>query len=388
MIPMAYFDHNATTPLHPVAREAWLLASDHAWQNPGGPYRSAARVHARFEDARERLAGVLGARPDQIVFTSGATEANNAVIALAAARSSGGECIAVSPTEHSSVLEAARHHWGERTASLKVDASGLIDEGHLSTVLAGQRLRLVCVMAANNETGLLAPIDRIASQCREAGVPLLCDATQWIGKLPMEPLHNVDYLVGGAHKYGGPKGVGFVRIPADGGTLSWIRGGGQEMGHRAGTENYPSIEAMITLLIHREESFAAKIAERAELKRDFEETLLERILGTRILGREGERLWNTVSALMPTGDNMRWVRKLDQLGFQVSTGSACASGNEVPSHVLAAMGLGAREAGRTLRISSGWETTEDEWANLLEAMVTVSVELAATPAVRVVNPED
>jgi cysteine desulfurase len=385
---MAYFDHNATTPLHPAAREAWLVASDHAWQNPGSPYRSAARVHVRFEDARERLAAVLGARPDQIVFTSGATEANNAVIALAATRSSDGECIAVSPTEHPSVLEAARHHWGKRTVSLKVDASGRIDEDYLSIVLAERRARLVCVMAANNETGVLAPIDRIASQCQEAGVRLLCDATQWIGKLPMEPLHKADYLVGGAHKYGGPKGVGFVRIPADGGMLSWIRGGEQEMGHRAGTENYPSIEAMIALLIDREESQAAKIAERAELKRIFEEALLERIPGTRILGREGERLWNTVSALMPVGDNMRWVRKLDLLGFEVSTGSACASGNDLPSHVLAAMGLGAGEARRTLRISSGWETTADEWRNLLEAMVTVSIEQAATPVIRVVNPED
>ena len=383
---MAYFDNNATTPLHPTAREAWLLASDQAWQNPGSPYRSAARVHALFEEARKRLAGILEARPDQIVFTSGATEANNAVIALAAARSSDRACIAVSPTEHPSVLEAARHHWGERTVSLKVDASGRIDEDHLSTVLAERRPRLVCVMAANNETGVLASIDRIASQCREAGVGLLCDATQWIGKLPMQPLLNADYLVGGAHKYGGPKGIGFVRIP-DGGRVSWIRGGEQEMGHRAGTENYPSIEAMIALLIHREESFAAKVGEQAESKRVFEEALLERIPGTRILGLEAERLWNTVSALMPIGDNMRWVRKLDLLGFEVSTGSACASGSDVPSHVLAAMRLEPGEARRTLRISSGWETTAGEWGDLLEAMVTVSVEQAAAPVIRVVNPE-
>ncbi|RKX28136.1 MAG: cysteine desulfurase [Verrucomicrobia bacterium] len=385
---MPYFDHNATTPLHLVAREAWLLASDHAWQNPGGPYRSAARVHARFESARERLAGVLGSRPDQIVFTSGATEANNAVIALLAAQNSEGECIAVSPTEHPSVLEAARRHWGERTVSLRVDASGRLDEGHLSLVLTERRVRLVCVMAANNETGVLAPIERIASLCRDAGARLLCDVTQWIGKLAMEPLRGADYLVGGAHKYGGPKGVGFVRIPADGELFSWICGGEQEMGHRAGTENYPSIEAMIALLIHREESFAAEIAERIEMKRVFEKAILKRIPGTRILGREGERLWNTVSALMPVGDNMRWVRKLDRLGFEVSTGSACASGTDAPSHVLAAMGLRAEEARRTLRISSGWETTTDEWEGLLEAMVTVSIEQVAPRVIRVVNPEN
>lgn len=385
---MPYFDHNATTPLHPVAREAWLRASDQAWQNPGGPYRSAARVHARFEHARERLVGVLGARPDQIVFTSGATEANNAVIALSAMRYSEDERIAVSPTEHPSVLEVARRHWGERTVSLKVDASGGIDEDHLSLVLSGRRVRLVCVMAANNETGVLAPIGRIAALCRDAGARLLCDATQWIGKLPMESLPGADYLVGGAHKYGGPKGVGFVRIPADGELFSWISGGEQEMGHRAGTENYPSIEAMIALLIHREESMAAGMAERIELKCVFEKALLEKIPGTRILGREGERLWNTVSAVMPVGDNMRWVQKLDRLGFEVSTGSACASGNDAPSHVLGAMGLGAEEARRTLRISAGWETTADEWEGLLEAMVTVSIEQAAAPVIRVVNPEN
>jgi len=382
---MPFFDHNATAPLHPVARAAWLAASDDGWQNPGAPYRSSARVHARLEDARKRMADTLGASPDRIVFTSGATESNNAAIAFAASGAGADDVIAVSPTEHPSVIEAARHHWGGRVVWLRVDRAGGVDPDHLLDLLRRQRPRLVCIMAANNETGVLAPIGRLASLCQEAGASLLCDATQWLGKLPVDTLTGADFLTGSGHKFGAPKGVGFVRIPPGGG-FSWMRGGHQENGHRAGTENIPSIEAMVVLLEHLAETALPHRERAEEMKRRFEDRLALRIPGSRVLGPAAERLWNTVSVVMPEGENGRWVRKLDRLGFEVSTGSACASGSDAPSHVLAAMEIPAPEARRTLRISSGWETDREDWSGLEEAMVEVSTGLASAPVVRITTP--
>ena len=386
VMPMPYFDHNATAPLHPFARDAWLDAYETGWQNPGGPYRSGARVHVRLDDARERLADILGGHPDRIVFTSGATESNNAVIASMATGATPDDVISVSPTEHPSVVEAAVRCWADRVVKLRVDRFGRIDEEYLAEVLASRRPRLVCIMAANNETGVLAPIKRLVDLCHEAGSPMLCDATQWIGKLSTDSLSGVDFLTGCGHKFGAPKGVGFIRIPSDGAAFSWVQGGDQEKGHRAGTENYPSVEAMVSLLAHLADTSLQFSEDREEMKREFEGQLVSMLPGTQVVGLGSKRLWNTVSVIMHSGENMRWVRKLDCLGYDISTGSACATGSDAPSHVLAAMGLSATEARRTIRISSGWETGKTGWKGLLEGMLKVSTDQASGPIVSVVNP--
>lgn len=383
---MPYFDFNATAPLHPVAREAWLKASAETWQNPGGPYRDGARAQARLAHLRERMADLLGAHPDQVVFTSGATEADNAVLAGVKAASGAHERIAVSRTEHPAVLEAAHFHWEDRVSWLEVDRSGQVDEDALREILGSVQPRLTCVMAANNETGVLAPVERIAAICRSGGSPYLCDATQWIGKLSTAALETVDYLVGGAHKFGGPKGVGFLRLPSGGSLASWIRGGRQENGHRAGTENIPSVAAMVEVLTHLTTEALPRVAEKEQMRREFEARVKVAVPGLRVVGEDAERLWNTVSVIMPRGDNSWWARRLDARGFQVATGSACSSGDAVPSHVLQAQGIEAAEARRMVRLSAGWSTTPADWADLEKTLAELAIEQSAPPVVRIVDP--
>lgn len=383
---MPYFDYNATAPLHPVAREAWLRASAEAWQNPGGPYREGARAHARLAHMRERLADLLGCGAEQVVFTSGASEADNAVIAGVRAMSGPEDRIVVSRTEHPAVLEAARFHWGERITWLEVDPSGRIDEGHLRQTLASVAPVLTCIMAANNETGVLAAVDRLAKICREEGSPLLCDATQWIGKLPLAGLAKPDYLVGGAHKFGGPKGVGFLRLPVQGHLPPWLRGGKQENGHRAGTENISSIAAMVEVLAHLTAEVLPGFEAREVIRSGFEQQIRQAIPGLRVVAEDAERLWNTVAIILPSGDNAWWARKLDARGFQVATGSACSSGEAAPSHVLDAQRITPAEARRMVRISAGWATTPADWNELAKTLADLAVEQAAAPVIRIVDP--
>ncbi|MEZ0276710.1 MAG: cysteine desulfurase family protein, partial [Roseimicrobium sp.] len=180
----AYFDHNATTPLHPAAREAWLKASDRHWQNPSSLYREAAEAKHLLEDARERLGELLGCEPERIVFTSGATEANNAVLRMLAARLPNGSTVLTSCMEHPSVQVPLRAVFGKRVREIPSLQDTSLDMDAFREALGSQRPALATFMAANNECGTLLPWQEMARACREAGVLFHCDATQWIGKLP------------------------------------------------------------------------------------------------------------------------------------------------------------------------------------------------------------
>ena len=198
----------------------------------------------------------------------------------------------------------------------------------------------------------------------------MCDATQWIGKLPASGLGACDFVSGSAHKFGGPRGAGFLKCPSDSTVAPLLAGGKQEGGRRAGTENVAGVLAMVAALEVRESALARGAQrERLAWREEFEQALTGELFGASIVGAGADRLWNTVSAKMPeTECRQRWVVKLDKAGFAVSTGSACASGREEPSHVLAAMGLEAGEAGRVLRFSSGWETPRGDWQKLLAGL--------------------
>jgi cysteine desulfurase len=237
-------------------------------------------------------------------------------------------------------------------------------------------------MAANNETGVLQPWPELAALCREFQVPFLCDAAQWLGRLPARGLGACDFVSGCAHKFGGPKGVGFLKCPSRSHLTPLIVGGPQEDGRRAGTENVPSILAMVAALQIREQAIARNDHNVLSTRRDaFESQLLLNLPGSVIVGANSPRLWNTVSALMPETDcRQRWVVKLDKAGVAVSTGSACASGKENPSHVLAAMGFRPEQASRVLRFSAGWETTDTDWQTLEQALATVHQSLLETTA--------
>ena len=372
---MIYFDHNATTPLHPAAREAWLAANETLIGNPSSPHRVGARADAALSAARQKLAAILGCDALDIVWTSGATESNNAVLTHAARTLASDAEIWVSAIEHPSVLAPARHHFGERLRLMPVTRAGVLDLDWLETELKKRRPGLVALMAANNETGALQPWSEALALCRSRGVTFFCDAVQWIGKLPSRGLGACDFISGSAHKFGGPKGVGFLKCPAKGRVEPLLLGGPQEEGRRAGTENVPGVLAMLAALEAREAAMTA-MAPLENRRSDFERTLLAALPSVEIVGATVPRLWNTVMALMPEADcQQRWVVKLDKAGIAVSTGSACASGKEAPSHVLGAMGYSPAEAARALRFSSSPETSASDWDGLLGALKRVAADV-------------
>jgi cysteine desulfurase len=378
---MLYFDHNATSPLLPQARQAWLDTTEKFIGNPSSPHRLGQRADAALQAARERLASLMGCDALDLVWTSGATESSNTVFHHLAGASGSTERADVwlSAIEHPCVLAAADGYFPKRARRIPVTRTGVADLDWLRDALKQQRPALVALMAANNETGVLQPWREALALCRESQTPFFCDAAQWIGKLPARALGECDFVSGCAHKFGGPQGVGFLKCPSRGPTRPLLLGGKQEDGRRAGTENVAGVCAMLAALEIREAALAAGgHRQRAAWRTAFERSLLKQLPGAEIVGAGAERLWNTVSALMPEADcRQRWVVKLDKLGFAVSTGSACASGREEPSHVLAAMGRTTGEAGRVLRFSSGWETTEAEWRALLEGLRKVHAAAAA-----------
>lgn len=365
--PVLYFDHNATHPLSPTARQAWLEAVEKFPANPSSPHRLGQRAEKALDEARERLAAILGSAVEEIVFTSGATESANMALA-------GQNEVVASAIEHPCVRESVRA--GARW--MAVQPAGVISPADLRRLLAERPASLVAVMAANNETGVLQPWREALEICREHSVRFFCDAAQWIGKMPAAGLGACDLVSGCAHKFGGPVGVGFLKCARNWQPL--LKGGPQENGRRAGTENVAAILAMVAALEEAEQRLAANdaLASLISVRKEFERGLTAAMPGARILGADVPRLWNTVSVILPdTPDcRRRWVVVMDKLGFAVSTGSACASGKEKPSHVVTAMGIPPGEAGRVLRFSAGWETTAADWGRLLEGVKVAGREMS------------
>ncbi len=366
-----YFDHNATSPLIPEAREAWLEASERYIGNPSSRHRVGDRAEKALEEAREKLAGWLGCQPPDIVWTSGATEANNLVLHHTARAQSEISAVWVSGIEHPSVVQPVKKLFPKRHSLLPPESDGRFDVGRLAGRLAQRRPALFGLMASNNETGVLQDWRPAAEACRDNRVQYFCDATQWLGKLPAKGLGECDFVSGSGHKFGGPRGGGFLKVPGKAAIEPMLMGGSQEGGRRAGTENVPGVLAMIRALEVREGLLAAGAqGERNVWREEFIRDLLAKVEGCVVVGETSERIWNTVSVLMPQADcQQRWVVKLDKAGFAVSTGSACASGREDPSHVLTAMGFSPEDAGRVLRFSSNWETSREDWRKLLEGIV-------------------
>jgi len=374
--PMIYFDHNATAPVMREAREAWLNATEHIAGNPSSPHQFGAAANKAMTEAREKLAAFLGCHPAEIIWTSGATEANNMALHHFAQTLDPKTEIWVSPIEHPCVMESSKRYFGRRVKSIHVTHAGVIDLDWLTTELADVRPGLVAVMAANNETGVIQPWREILAICQQYEVPFFCDAVQWIGKMPAKGLGECDFLSGAAHKFGGPRGVGFLKIPGRGHVTPLIVGGKQEHGQRAGTENVPIIVSMLAALEVREKQLMrSEHILRGVWRENFERQLLHKLPGAVLVGAGSPRLWNTVSVLVPEGNQLRWVSKLDKAGFAVSTGSACTTGKEEPSHVLAAMHFKAADAHRVLRFSGGWETTEAEWDALADALGKIHEEM-------------
>ncbi|MCX6857373.1 MAG: cysteine desulfurase family protein [Verrucomicrobia bacterium] len=374
----AYFDYNATTPLNPAAREAWLMASDKHWHNPSSLYREAGMTSQALESARERLADLLGVEPERVLLTSGATESNNTLFAGLAKCLAPDACVAISAIEHPCVREAARAWLGRaRVIEIPVDAEGLVQPAMLKQILETDQPALVSVMAANNESGVLQPWQELLALCRTAGVRFHTDAAQWIGKLESTDLGACDYITGSAHKWGGPKGAGFLIVADADESFPLFHGGPQEQSRRAGTENYPSIEAMVTALEVLTSNLTS-IGEKQTLFRDdFIREMQSQFAGLRVISEGAPRLWNTVLMVMPRHENLKWLTRLTRLGFAISTGSACSTGKEGSSVVVQALGASWEELRRVVRISGGWQTTEAEWQALAGAFVQAAQSLDA-----------
>ena len=366
-----YFDHNATSPIGGVARDAWLTACERFPANPASPHRLGTRAEAALDAARQTAAEFLGCSPLAIVWTSGATEANNALFHHVSLDAHGP--VWVSAIEHPSVLEAAQKYCGDRVVFTPATNDGVVDLNWISDKLVRNPPSFVAVMAANNETGVLQPWHELLKMCQAREIPFACDAAQWIGKMPAAGLGQCDFVAGCAHKFGGPVGIGFMKVPAN--FRSFIVGGGQEDGRRAGTQNVAATLAMMAAWQFREQQIASGESRTRETWRNgFIQTVQKESPEVELLGANAPRLWNTVSALMPELEDCRrrWVVRLDKAGFAVSTGSACASGKEKASHVLTAMGLSSDKSDRMLRFSSGWETTQADWNALAQAVIETS----------------
>jgi cysteine desulfurase len=367
---MIYFDYNATAPVMREAREAWLNVTEKIGGNPSSMHQFGSRAAILLANSREKLAAFLGCQPADIIWTSGATEANNTVMHHFAKKLGATGEVWISAIEHPCVFDSAQHYFGKRAKLIPVTADGVVDTDWITTEMADSRPGLVAVMAANNETGVIQPWREVHAICQAYEVPFFTDAVQFIGKLPCDGLGACDFVSGAAHKFGGPRGVGFLKIPHRSQITPLLFGGKQEGGRRAGTENVAIIAAMMAALEVREKQISRNEHLLRKLWRDnFEYQFLRVLPGASIVGASQPRLWNTVAAIMPDGDRKhQWVIRLDKAGFAVSTGSACTTGKEEPSHVLSAMGFKSVQAVRSVRFSAGWETTEADWDALVAAL--------------------
>jgi cysteine desulfurase len=371
-----YFDFNATTPLSDAGREAWLRASERHWHNPSSLYREAGAAKLKLEEAREQLAELLGCEPERIVFTSGATESNNALVHFYKPKLANDKRVISSAIEHPSLREPLAKCFPDRVSLVRTTPSGAFDLDDFRAQIARGDAGFVTAMAANNECGLLHPWREILQICREHGVPFHTDAAQWIGKMPAREFGECDYVTGCAHKFGGPKGVGFLVMRDEREMLSFLRGGPQEDGRRAGTENFPGIAAMVAALDEVTPRLEAIASEQSRLRDDFEKQMRVQFPRLRVIGEGADRLWNTSMFVLPHGDNRKWLARLSARGFAVSTGSACSAGHDGSSVVLAALGASADEMRRVIRVSGGWNSSADDWRALAAAFAEVGAQAA------------
>jgi cysteine desulfurase len=356
-----YLDWNATTPLRLEAREAMAAAWDLAG-NPSSVHAEGRQARRLVEDARASIAGAVGALPRNVIFTSGGTEANALALTPGVRRGSGlpVKRLLVSAIEHASVLSGGRFP-AEAINTVGVTRSGLLDLDRLRAMLEGGPPALVSVMLANNETGAVQPVAEASEIIHSAGGLLHVDAIQAFGKIPFDINRmNADLMTVSAHKIGGPKGVGAL-ILAEGllGLEPVLRGGGQELGRRAGTENVAGIAGF---------GAAAKIVMSALTDdavglgrlRDRLEAGLRQTPGINVFSADVPRLPNTTLFTIPGLRAETAVIAFDLEGIAVSSGSACSSGKVQPSHVLEAMGFGPELAQGAVRLSLGWSTTDTD----------------------------
>lgn len=352
---MIYLDSNATTCVAPEVVEAMLPFLRERFVNPSAGYAAARGVRRAVEGAREQVAGLIGARADEMIFTSCGTESINAVHASARALWPERRRLIVGATEHAAVLESAarwRENGGE-VAVAPVGRDGVVDLAALKALLAETETALVSIMWANNETGVVAPMAEVVAAAHAAGAQVHADAVQAAGKLPLDvSAAPVDYLSLSGHKMHAPKGIGALFVSRRMRFQPLLAGGGQEGGRRGGTENVAGMVAMGLAAELMARALADGTEEKVRGLRDAFELALRAALPEVVInGADAPRLGTTSSVTIPGVDAAGLLILLDKAGVACSAGSACHTGALHPSHVLEAMGLDATHAGSTLRFS-------------------------------------
>jgi len=358
-----YFDYNATTPLDPAVRDAMLPFLGEVWGNPSSVHHVGRKARALLDDARDRAAKFLGARPSEVIFTSGGTESNNlAIFGSARLLKSKGKHLVTSQVEHDAVLQSfdyLEQREGFEVTRLPVDPEGRVSPADLKSAFRPDTV-LVSIMAANNEIGTVQPVAELGALCRERGVLFHTDAVQWFGKEPFAQINqfNADLVSICAHKFHGPKGAGllYIKSPLHPDPIAF--GGGHENERRAGTENLAGIIGLVAAL---EKFVKPPVFDRSMLRPLVDRLIatIEKTEGCEIVSPRSGSLANTVSFIVKGADSIALLAGLDVEGICASSGSACSAGSLEPSHVVLAIGK-KTSANSLVRFSLGRDSTAED----------------------------
>jgi len=359
-----YLDYNATTPLCDAAREAMEPYFSKNFGNASSIHRAGRNARAAVDNARDKIAALIKAKPNEIVFTSGGTESCNlAVLGLARCKSDGGGHVICEKTEHHAVLHAVEHlekHEGFEVTWLDTTNDGIVDLDQLAKSIRPET-RLVSIMTANNETGVIQPIKEISKICRDRGVLLHSDCVQAFGKIDLD-MSLVDAASFAAHKFYGPKGVGFLFLRSGLSLQPVLFGGSHENQRRPGTENVPAIAGMTAAAELVLSNRPAEQDRQLKLRDELWNSISQNVPDAKLNGENAPRLANTLNVSLLGIDSEMALIALDLKGVCASSGSACMVGSVSASHVLLAMGLPMERARSAVRLSLGKQTTAEEIA--------------------------
>jgi len=372
-----YLDCNATCPPVEEALTEYLRVARACVGNPSSLHWAGRAARRELEDARERLAAFVGAEPGSVVFTSGGTESDNMAIQGVLDIADPGRVVTTA-IEHPAVLQplerwdtAAARAAGWQVMRVRPATNGVVDAAAMIAHIDADT-RLACMMLANNETGAVQPVAEVAAHCRSLGVPMLVDAVQALGKMPIHFRKlDVDFMALSAHKIGGPKGIGALLVRRGVKFQELAPGGGQERKRRSGTENVPAAAGFAAAL------GVIDFAALAPVRDGFETMLLEKLPDATIFSGDVERIPNTSMLSLPGMDGETLLMQLDLAGFAVASGSACSSGKRDPSHVLMAMGLAQDAARSSIRVSFGPGSSMADAEALVRELVKIRQRLQA-----------
>jgi len=366
-----YMDHNATTPVLPEVVDAMLPYLREEWGNPSSIHWAGRSPKKAVDEAREQVANILNADPSEIVFVSNGSEGNNfAIKGLLEAKKGKGNHIITTKVEHPSVLGTCQHlaRTGYEVTYLEVDSDGLLDPESLREAIRPETV-LISVMFANNETGVIFPIEELGKIAKEHKIAFHTDAIQGVGKVPIDvKTANVDILTLSGHKLYAPKGIGAVYVKRGVRLQPLIHGGHQERNRRAGTEDVAGIVALGKACEVAQRDMEKETDHVVRLRNRLEKGLTEAIAHSRVNGHPDRRIPNTANVSFDFVEGESILLNLDMKGIAASSGSACTSGTLEPSHVLVAMGVSLEDSHGSVRFSLGRSNTEEDVDYLIEAL--------------------